>query len=79
MVLKVLKQLKYVPLVFYLQNLLVIVNDKIRTHDPTLEVNLITNQLQSQRLERQQSEQLMSTQPRGPNSKRKPAYKKENT
>ena len=41
-----------------------IANDKIRTQDLTLEVNCITNQLQSQNLDTQQSEQLMFTQPR---------------
>ena len=40
--------------------------DKIRSHDLTLEVNSITNQLQSQNLETQQSEHLMFTQPRDP-------------
>ena len=53
-----------------------IANDKIRTHDFTLEVNSITNQLQSQNFETQQSEHLMFTQPRDPNNKHKPAYKK---
>ena len=53
-----------------------IANDKIRTHDPTLEVNSITNKLQSQNLETQKSEHLMFTQPRDPNNKHKPAYKK---
>ena len=52
-----------------------IANDKIRTHDLTLEVNSITNQLQSQNLETQQSEHLMFTQSRDPNNKHKPAYK----
>ena len=54
---------------------LVDANDKIRTHDLTLEVISITNQLQSQNLETQQSEHLMFTQPRDPNNKHKPAYK----
>ena len=53
-----------------------IANDKIRTHDLTLEVNSITNQLQSQNLETQQSEHLMFTQPRDHNNKQKPTYKK---
>ena len=53
-----------------------IANDKIRIHDLTLEVNSITNQLQSQNLETQQSEHLMFTQPRDPSNKHKPAYKK---
>ena len=41
-----------------------IANDKIRTHDLTLEVNNITKQLQTQSLHSQQSDQVMSTQPR---------------
>ena len=53
-----------------------IAKDKIRTHDLTLEVNSITNQLQSQNFETQQSEHLMFTQSRDPNNKHKPAYKK---
>ena len=53
-----------------------IANDKIRTHDLTLEVNNITKQLQNQTLESQQSDQIMFTQPRDPNNKTKPAYKK---
>ena len=50
-----------------------ITNDKVRTHDLTLEVNSITNQLQSQNLETQQFVHLMFTQPRDPNNKHKPA------
>ena len=53
-----------------------IANDKIRTHDLTLEVNNITKQLQTQSLHSQQSDQVMFTQPRDPNNKTKPAYKK---
>ena len=53
-----------------------IANDKIRTHDLTLEVNNITKQLQTQTLASQQSDQVMLTQPRDPNNKTKPAYKK---
>ena len=53
-----------------------IANDKIRTHDLTLEVNNITKQLQTQSLHSQQSDQVMFTQPRDPNNKIKPAYKK---
>ena len=53
-----------------------IANDKIRTHDLTLEVNKITKQLENQTLESQQSDQIMYTQPRDPNNKTKPAYKK---
>ena len=40
-----------------------------------LGVSSIANELQSQNLEPQQSEQLMFTQPRDPNNKHKPAYK----
>ena len=53
-----------------------IANDKIRTHDLTLEVNNITKQSQTQSLHSQQSDQVMFTQPRDPNNKTKPAYKK---
>ena len=53
-----------------------IVNDKIRTHDLTLEVKNITKQLQTQTLYSEQSDQTMFTQPRDPNNKTKPAYKK---
>ena len=53
-----------------------IANDKIRTHDLTLEVNNITKQLQTQSLHSQQSDQVLFTQPRDPNNKTKPAYKK---
>ena len=53
-----------------------IANDKIRTQDLTLEVNSITNQLQSQNFETQQSEHLMFTQPRDPDNEHKPAYEK---
>ena len=53
-----------------------IANDKIRTYDLTLEVNSITNQLQSQNVETQQSEHIKFTQSRHPNSKHKPAFKK---
>ena len=53
-----------------------IANDKIRTHDLTLEVNNITKQLQTQALNSQQSDQIMFTQSRDPNNKNKPAYKK---
>ena len=52
-----------------------IANDEIRTHDLTLEVNNITNQLQTQTLDSSQQEQLMFTQPKDPNNKNKPAYK----
>ena len=52
-----------------------IANDKIRTHDLTLEVISIANQLQSQNLDMQQSEKLCFTQTRDPNTKQKPAYK----
>ena len=53
-----------------------IANDKIRSHDLTLEVNSITNQLQSQNCETQQSEHPMYTQSRDPKNKHKPAFKK---
>ena len=49
--------------------------DKQRAH-LTLEVSYIANQLQSQNLDIQQSEQLLFTQPRDPNNKHKLAYKK---
>ena len=52
------------------------INDKIHTHDLTLEVNSIKNQLQTRNLDVQQSEQLMFTQPRDPNKKHEPAYKR---
>ena len=38
--------------------------------------NVITKQLQTQTLDSQQSDQVMPTQPRDPNNKIKPAYKK---
>ena len=53
-----------------------IVNDEIRTHDFTVDVNNITKQLQTQNLDTSHQEQLMCTQPRDPNIKNKPAYKK---
>ena len=53
-----------------------IANDKTRTHDLALGVKYLTNQLQTQTLDSSQQEQLMSTQPRCPNNKSKPAYKK---
>ena len=53
-----------------------IANDKIRTHDLTLEVNNITKQLQTQSLHPQQTDQVMFTQPRDPNTKIKPALQK---
>ena len=49
-----------------------IANDKIRTPDLALELNNITNQS----LDSSQQEQLMFTQPRDPNNKIKPAFKK---
>ena len=51
-------------------------NDKIRTNDLTFEVNNITKQLQTQTLDSSQQDHLMFTQPRDPNTKSKPAYKK---
>ena len=53
-----------------------IANDKIRTYDLTLEVNNITKQLQTQTLDSSQQEHLLFIQPRVPNDKNKPAYKK---
>ena len=53
-----------------------IANDKIRTHDLALEINNITKQLNTQTLDPSSSEQLMFTQPKDPNNKNKPAYKK---
>ena len=53
-----------------------IANDKTRNHGLTLQVYSISNQLQSQNLATQQSQHLVFTQPRDPNNKHKPAYKK---
>ena len=53
-----------------------VANDKIRTHDLSLEVNNITKQQQTQTLDSWNPEQLMFTQPRDPNNKNKPASKK---
>ena len=53
-----------------------IANDKIRTHHFALEVNSITKQLHTQTLEPSSQEQLMFNQPKDPNNKNKPAYKK---
>ena len=53
----------------------VIANDKIRTHDLALEINIIAKQLNTQTLEPSSQEQLMFTQPKDPNNKNKPAYK----
>ena len=53
-----------------------IANDKIRTHDLTFEVNNITKQLQTQTLGSPQFDQVLFTQPREPNNKTKPTYKK---
>ena len=50
-----------------------IANEKIRTHDLALEV---TKQLHTQTLEFSSQEQLMFTQPKDPNNKIEPAYKK---
>ena len=52
-----------------------IANGRTRTHDLTLELNNITNQLQSQTI-KQQPEQLMFTKRKYPNNRTKPAYKK---
>ena len=51
-----------------------IANDKIRTHDLALEVNNITKQVYTQTLEPSSHEQLMFTQPKDPNNRKKPAY-----
>ena len=53
-----------------------IADDKIRTHDLALEINKITKQLNTQTLDPSSQEQLMFTQPKDPNNKNKPAYKK---
>ena len=53
-----------------------IANDKIRTHDLALEINNITKQLNTETLDHSSQEQLMYTQPKDPNNKNKPAYKK---
>ena len=53
-----------------------IANDKIRTHDLALEINNITKQLNTQTLDHPSQGQLMYTQPKDPNNKNKPAYKK---
>ena len=53
-----------------------IANDKIRTHDLALEINNITKQLNTQTLDHSSQEQLMYTQPKDPNNKNEPAYKK---
>ena len=54
-----------------------IANDKIGTHDLTLEVNNITKQSQMQTLDSSQQEQLVFTQHKDPNNKTKSEYKKE--
>ena len=51
-------------------------NDKIRTHDLAFGVINITNQLQTQTFDFSQQEKLLFTQPRDPNNKNIPAYKK---
>ena len=53
-----------------------IANDKIGTHDLALEINNITKKLNTQTLDHSSQEQLMYTQPKDPNNKNKPAYKK---
>ena len=53
-----------------------IAKDKIRTHDLALEINNITKQLNTQTLDHSSQEQLMYTQPKDPNNRNKPAYKK---
>ena len=52
-----------------------IANYQFRTHDLALELNNITNQIQTQTLDSSQQEQHMFTQPRDPNNKNKPAFK----
>ena len=51
-------------------------NDKIRTHDLTLELKNTTKQLQTQTLDSSQSDQFMFTQSRDHNVKTKPATRK---
>ena len=53
-----------------------IANDKNRTLDLALENNNITKQLHTQTLDSSSQEQLMFTQPKEPNNKNKPTYKK---
>ena len=53
-----------------------IANDKTRTPDLALEIQTLTKQLNTQTLEPTSQEQLMFTQPKDPNNKTKPAYKK---
>ena len=53
-----------------------IANDKIRSHDLALEINNIPKQLNTQTLDHSSQEQLMYAQPKDPNTKNKPAYKK---
>ena len=53
-----------------------IVNDKIRTDDFALQENSITNRLQAQNLDIQQSRHFIFTQPRDLNNKHKHAYEK---
>ena len=53
-----------------------IANNKMRTHDLALEINNLTKQLNTQTLDPSSQEQLMFTQPKDPNNKNKPAYKK---
>ena len=53
-----------------------IANDKVRTHDLALEITKITKQLNTHTLEPSSQEQLTFTQPKDPNNKNKPAYKK---
>ena len=53
-----------------------IANDQKKTHDLALEINNITKQLKTQTLDHSSQEQFMFTQPKDPNNKNKPAYKK---
>ena len=48
-----------------------IANDKIRKHDLALEINNITKQVNTQTLDPSSQEQLMFTQPKDPNNKKK--------
>ena len=53
-----------------------IANDRLRTHDLTLGVNNNSKPFQTHTLDSPQPYQFMFTQPRDPDDKTKPAYKK---
>ena len=53
-----------------------IANDNLWNTDLALETNNITKQFNTQTLDPSSQEQLMYTQPKDPNNKNKPAYKK---